>query len=197
MSKKGEITDRVRQMLEVMAHGASNHEIASRFRVSLRNVRDVRLRYDVPRMQPGRPQLATPLTTEQQSLVEEYMKFAAGCARRACRDKSRAYEWDESEYISCGYLGLVKAASRWEGRGRFKRLVAAYVDGVIRDYRRADMFAHGWTWDGHAHFKMRQVARFSSWPRSRKDGSPQDIRRASVQMGSESVSSISVLSESF
>lgn len=146
MAKTGEITPRVQRMIELLRAGVSPSNTAQVVGVSARAARDVAKRYRLSR-QVGRPQLATELSAEQQRLVVDHMKFARGCARRCLRLKSRARDWDESEYISCAYLGLVKAASRWNGSGRFKRLVAKWVDGTIADFRRSDMLANGWSFD--------------------------------------------------
>lgn len=75
------------------------------------------------------------------------MEFARKVARRCLRDHSQSFDLDEQEYVSCAYMGLVAAASRWQEWGKFKTFCAVYIEGTIRDYRRAEMLANGWVFD--------------------------------------------------
>lgn len=195
--KAGSVSPRVLRILAQIQEGAlTNAEIASAEGITASAIKDIRRRYGC-RQRIGRPTLVAPLTEQQQALVEAHMRYARGVARRCCREKSRAYSFDEPDYISCAYVGLVKAASRWRWRGSFKALVAKYVEGSVRDLRRADMLAHGWSWETGARLKMVQVAKLASWPRYRKSGQEITKRLPSVGFGENAVSSVQLLSEAF
>lgn len=188
MPVAGTITPRVALIVNCLrTEGVRNTDLAARFSVTVGAIRDIRRRYGIASAPVGRPPLVGALSADQQALVREHMKYARGVARRCLRDYSRMPSFDEGDYISSAYLGLVKAASRWQGRGSFKALCAKWVEGGIRDFRRADMLAHGWAWETSDHRKMIQSARIASWPR----------RQCRAVMAQDGSSSTQMLAEAF
>lgn len=163
-------------VLADFSSGKTDREIAEIHGIHTHSVQAVLIRNGIRRAM-GRPSKATALDADQQALVVEHMAFARRVAVRVCREKSHAPEMDEDEYIACAYAATVMAASRWERRGPFTAWCRKWILGAIRDWRRADMLAHGWAWEDHKHQRMVQVLQIDSCPELHGSGEG-DLRLA-------------------
>lgn len=85
----------------------------------------------------------TPLTTEQQRLMEENLHLAEKCASQIFRGWGGAPPEQKThtleELISWGYIGLARAVARYvPARGPFGNFAYPHIKGAIQDGLRAD-----------------------------------------------------------
>lgn len=81
------------------------------------------------------------LTSENHDLVLKYLPFADSIAKNQFKKTPPQVELDELK--SAAYLGLVDAASRYDGKTDFKVFASYRISGEIKDYLRSLQ------WDRH------------------------------------------------
>lgn len=74
------------------------------------------------------------LTATQKTLVENHIEIAKKMALKKKRQVAKHIELEE--LISAAYLGLVDAASRYQGDRNFLVYAVIRIDGSMRDYLR-------------------------------------------------------------
>lgn len=75
------------------------------------------------------------LTNEQQSLVLQHMSFAEKIAKSQLRKTPPQVQYDELK--SAAYMGLVDAATRYNGKSNFESFARFRITGEIKDYLRS------------------------------------------------------------
>lgn len=75
------------------------------------------------------------LTKEQQSLVLKHISFAEKIAKFQVKKTPPQVQYDELK--SAAYMGLVDAATRYDGKSDFEKFASFRIIGEIKDYLRS------------------------------------------------------------
>jgi RNA polymerase sigma factor (sigma-70 family) len=75
------------------------------------------------------------LTKEQQSLVLKHISFAEKIAKSQAKRMPPQVQYDELK--SAAYMGLVDAATRYDGKKDFESFASFRIIGEIKDYLRS------------------------------------------------------------
>lgn len=79
---------------------------------------------------------------QRNALVEAHLDLVAAIAQRIASSLPPAYSTDD--LISAGYLGLIQAAERFNGRGSFRSYARHRIRGAIWDWVRSSYRESTW-----------------------------------------------------